>query len=159
MDELVRRVRAHWIDSAEFLEAGAAAEQLAAFEAHHGIRLPPAFAALWGVANGNHGDQNLTRFWPLTEIKRLPQEDAFQHAGLPADAHDYFAFADYMIFSHLYAVRLTADGRDGPVWWVFGAKVQIEIAPTFDAFLRAYVENPDSILFPPGLGQFGEAAL
>jgi hypothetical protein len=160
LNDLVRRIHVRWLDSSAPLEPGTAPSDLAAFEARHGVRVPPAFAALWGAANGNHGDENLTRFWPLAEIRRLTEEDQLRGKGrLPAEARDYFAFADYMIFSHVYAIRLTADGQDGPVWWVFSATEHVEIGPTFEAFLRAYAAEPESILFPSELGKPRDAAL
>lgn len=153
MDELVRRVREFWDRANAYAEAGVSVADLDSFETRHGVRLPDAFRALYSTFDGNMGDANLTRFWPLAEICRVGDVDEVRDAPgeLQSDAHNYFAFADYMIFSHVYAVRLTAEGLDGPVWWVFRAEQQVEIAPTFEAFLRAYVEDPDSILFPAEL--------
>lgn len=159
MDDLVRRVVAHWQQSRAAPEPGAATSELSAFEAHYGVRLPPAFAALWRTANGNHGDQNLTRFWPLGEIHRLSDEEGPSDTVSPADAESLFVFADYLIFSHLYAVRLTADGQDAEVWWVLSPTERAEIAPTFESFLREYAADPNSILFPPEFGQSSDAAL
>jgi len=154
MDELVRRIRAHWERASAHADPGASETVLAAFEARHEVRLPAAFRALYRAMDGNMGDENLTRFWPLAEICRV--SDVPEVADAPgessAEASNYFVFADYMIFSHVYAVRLTTDGRDGPVWWVLGSRQQVEIAPSFEAFLRAYSENPDSILFPADIG-------
>lgn len=153
LDELARRVHSDWMQRPDLVEAGATDAGLAAFEARHGVRLPPAFVALWRRADGNHGDSNLTRFWPLAEIGPLPEVHGFKHGiAYPAEMRERFAFADYMIFSHVYAVRLTAAGEDGPVWWVYDAE-QIEIAPTFESFLRAYASDPNSILFPRDYGQ------
>jgi len=67
---------------------------------------------------------------------------------LPPETQRYFAFADYMIFSHVYAVQLSADGRDGAVLWVYSTEQLAEIAPTFERFLRMYADDPNSILFP-----------
>lgn len=158
-DGFVDRIHSRWLDSSVPPEPGVAPSDLAEFEARNGVRVPPAFAALWRMANGNHGDENLTRFWPLAEIHRLTEEDQLRgSAKLPVEARDYFAFADFMIFSHLYAMRLAADGRDGPVWWVLDTTQQVEIAPTLEAFLRTYAADPDSILFPPELGKPRAAA-
>jgi hypothetical protein len=159
MDDPVRRTVARWQQSNAVPEPGASTRELASFEAHHGVRLPPAFAALWHAADGNHGDENLTRFWPLREIHRLTDEEGFSGAALPDDPQSLFVFADYLIFSHLYAVRLKKDGQDAGVWWVLSPTERAEIAPTFESFLRRYAADPGSILFPPELGQSSDSAL
>ncbi len=133
---------------------GASQENLAAFEDRHGVRLPAAFVALYRKADGNAGDENLTRLWPLAEIHRLSESNDLRGelGALPSDAREYFIFADYLIFSHVYAVRLTSDGRDDRVLWVLDATQRAEIAPSFESFLRAYADDPYSILFPPVSG-------
>jgi hypothetical protein len=148
----------YWSNTNAHAEPGASVEQLAKFENTHDVRLPEAFAELYRRANGNQGDSNLLRFWPLDEIHRLNEDEQLRGSpsALPADATEYFAFADYMIFSHLYASRLTADVRSrNPVLWVMDSERVAEIAPSFEEFLRAYARNPDGILFPakiPGDG-------
>ena len=160
MDELARRVRDYWAQVNAQALPGASDAALAAFERRHDVQLPATLRALYADADGNMGDENLTRLWPLDEVCRLGDVPEVRDAlgELPSEARDCFAFADYMIFSHVYAVRLTAEGRDGPVWWVLpseppaGVPRGAEVAPTFEAFLRAYVEDPDSLLFPTEIG-------
>jgi len=163
MDKVVRRIRTYWDRVNAYAEPGASIADLVAFEARVGVRLPAAFAALYRAANATMADRNLTGFWPLAEIHRLSEGDDLRRAAaaLPQATREYFVFADYMIFSHVYAVRLSAEGEGDQVLWVLDTEHQAEIAPSFEAFLRAYANDPDSILFPPEpfLGQASPPAL
>jgi hypothetical protein len=62
------------------------------------------------------------------------------------DAGEYFAFADYMMWSHVYAIRLTAAGNDAPVVWICGAECT-ELTPTFEALCELYTRDPEAVLF------------
>jgi hypothetical protein len=153
---VVEQALAYWATSNAQPAPGASDAELAAFEAAHGVRLPPAFAALYRRADGNGGgDGNLTRFWPLAEVRPLPEEEpeAGWEAVLP-DAREYFVFADYMIWSHAYAVRLTAGGSGDRVLWVFhpgGGRGPecAEVAASFEEFLADYTRDPDAICRHP----------
>ena len=151
---------AYWARSNAYAEPGASEAELAAFEAANSVRLPPAFAELYRAANGNHGDANLTRFWPLAEVKRLTNDPKGSWEAMLPGARDYFVFADYLISSHLYAVRLarvrgTSGTDDGDrVLWVIPALHGIgaayaEVAGSFAEFLHDYVRDPDALNFHP----------
>ena len=155
---LIDDVVARWHATNAWPEPGVAPERLDAFEAKHHVRLPRRFRALYERVNGTHGDENLLRFYPLDEIRPLAEEDAvvrrlvgsWPERGLP-DAESYFVFADYMIFSHVYALRLSPPevADPNPVLWVLSGTQHEEIASCFDEFLAMYDDDADSILFPP----------
>jgi len=157
LDAIVTR----WHATTAWPEPGATRARLDAFEGQYGVTLPPMFRALYERVNGTHGDENLVRFFPLDEIKPLPAEDTiarqtklpWRERALPNPA-TYFVFADYMIFSHVYAVRLSEGGvQTDSVLWVLSPTQYEEIAPSFEAFLRMYGSDPEAILFPPSVAE------
>jgi hypothetical protein len=154
---LITDIVAYWYAIKAWPEPGITPARLDAFEARFGVSLPQAFRVLYERVNGTQGDENLLRFCPLEEIKPLPEEDAIaRRTGLVwrerilANAATYFVFADYMIFSHVYAIRLSPAGcaDPHPVLWVLSPTQYEEIAPSFDAFLRMYAADPQAVLFP-----------
>ena len=61
------------------------------------------------------------------------------------NASEYFAFADCMIWSHVFAVRV-APAAATEVVWLCGTTYAV-VAPTFDAFWELYLSDPDAALF------------
>src|SRR5205823_7479548 len=100
------------------LRPGVSDERLTALEAQHNLRLPADFREYlsrcdgfegWGGSHGND-QRGLIDFGPLssmeilsTEVPKLPQSDLDFRAA-------YLSFADYLISSHFYAIRLSDDG-------------------------------------------------
>jgi hypothetical protein len=63
----------------------------------------------------------------------------------------WFPFADFLINSHAYAIRLTPDPTDGGAvcFWDFADSRNL-IAPTFEGFLEKYLARTEH-LFGSGL--------
>ena len=91
--------------------------------------------------------------WPLARFGSVP-EVVTPFAGIPdysqiatklPDAAEYFAFADYMIWSRVFAVRLSS-GAATQVVGICGDSYAY-VAPTFEAFWERYLTDPDAVLF------------
>ena len=64
------------------------------------------------------------------------------------DAAKTFVFADHMIGSIYYAVKLSADpAAPAPVLWISSGQDWGTHSPSFAEFLRLYVEEPERLLF------------
>src|SRR5262249_51632366 len=106
--------------------------------------LPDDFAAYFRTIDGMdtaQSDQHEIRFWPLSEVRPLTTElngATSQSAGL-------FVFADFLLWSHAYAIRL-ADGKANEIV-IVGGDAPIRIADSFIEFLTAYCRQPE-LLFP-----------
>jgi len=152
LNPLIATVRAIW-ELGGIQNRGTATEtDIVAFEQQYGVRLAPIirdyFCELNGTSQGELGmdDANLIGFWHLDQVRPM-KEDCPQY--VTADEPDLFMFADYSIWAIGYAVRLaTADDAATAVFLIGGDK-PLELAETFEEFLRRYSVGDQSVLFGP----------
>jgi hypothetical protein len=157
LDEAIEAIRRRWRFEGTAFRPGASDDAMAAFERRHAVRLPSAMRRFYAATNGtadDHFDPNVTAFWPVSEIVSVPEgcagrghlryEDGLDRT-LP-DAASCFLFADVLIWSHVYTVRLTPDpDAPGPVIGILDAETWWTIAPSFEGFLRAYLRDPQAL--------------
>lgn len=113
--------------------------------------LPADVLSFYRLADGsgtNDMDNALIRFWPLGEVR--PVHEALNELDGP-ERWAYpgcFVFADYLIDSWLYAIRLTADpAQPAPVFRVLAGDPPAEpMAASFAEFIAHYAARPDSIV-------------
>jgi hypothetical protein len=159
LDDTLGRINARWSAEGVPSRPGNPPEALAAFEAKYGVALPPAvrdyFAAVDGT--GDHSDDAYLRFWPLTEVEPILDYNRWE----PAEAQEYvgwFYFADFMLQSHSFAIRLMPDPADGGAVAhtpdpADGGAVAFErgglfpFARSFDAFLELYLSDRDFLIY------------
>jgi hypothetical protein len=151
----IARVLEYWERTEAGARPGVSAEALRQFEGAHAVRIPREMAEFYQAADGMRCDRQLLIVWPLAEVGRVPGSVATYRGTpdfgpitrtLPA-ADEYFAFADSMCWSHVYATRLTPAGEDSPVLWICGAAYE-ELAPSFGAYWERYLRDPESVVWP-----------
>src|SRR5689334_1384706 len=77
MSDTFSALRTYWSERGLTPAPGVSAEDLAAFEARYGLRLPPEvrlyFTTVNGVLGGRDGawDSDLIAFWPLADVQPL----------------------------------------------------------------------------------------
>ena len=101
-------------------------------------------------------DNALFGFFPLSAIKPVPEELAGMD-GTPdyspimktlGDPASWFVFVEYLIWSHVYALRLSPDPSEKtPVIWISG-ELHGVISPSFTEFAESYLTDPESLLVP-----------
>ena len=139
--EAVARLTQRWREAQLKIRPGVSAEQLARFEQKFKTRLGPDMHAYFEAVNGMGRDEMDSechiRFWPLEEVKPLHEEiDASWAEG-------YYLFADYLLWSHGYAIDLSPTGQGAIV--VVGGESPRQVAPSFAEFVRLYLETPEQI--------------
>lgn len=153
MNDLLQTVKALWISHTRPSRLPDSRE-LAAFESKYGVTLPADFRMFLAEVNGsedNDGgplDAQGVTFWRLSNI--LPVTMAWP--GATFEGRDqWFVFADFMIESHVYAIHLSSSlSAPNPVAVVAGDDL-VKVAPSFEAFLNAYLSDDKAILFPDSL--------
>ena len=126
---------------------GVSVEELATFESRYRISLPSDLREYFLTVNGmpeGTTDNALIRFWSLNEVKPIP-EGAPDYADIP-DAQSLFLFADYCIWSHAYAIRLSSSSETSNAVFVVGDEMPIKIFESFSELVREYLIDPDHLL-------------
>jgi hypothetical protein len=155
---LFHQIKNRWQSAGLAVRAGASGEAIEAFERRHGVRLPADMRDFYSLMDGiEYGctDETLICFWPLAEVNAV-EAKLFGQRGIPdysrllhsfPSRDNFFVFADYLVWSHMYAVAIADDSEvAGPVIWLDGNWAWI--ADSFSEFMQRYSENATSILFP-----------
>ena len=139
---LLKEVRMQWELAGIALAEPATVRDLQEFETAHQIAFPRDvaiyFLTLGGMQEGE-SDRHGIRFWPLHEVEAA----SVALSTSDAELEGYYAFADYSIWAHGYAVKVTANCR-GDVAIVGGVRV-LRTAPSFVEFWKRYLNDPNSI--------------
>ena len=134
---------------------GAGADEIAAFERRYNIRLPDDVRAYFervnGVVGGRDGawDDEMIALWELSDVRPLNEE--IENCLTPS-AEQYFVFADWSIWAHGYALRLSAAEKEAPIFIASNPQVE-RVADSFDDFLRGYIRREPLVLFGAPLGR------
>lgn len=83
---------------------------------------------------------NEIEFWPVARILQEAHEwESFE----PGKAGTLLPFADFLINSHAYAIRVS--WSDAPVFSLHGGGVEIPCATSFDDFVTRYEQGHQSL--------------
>src|SRR4030095_13637560 len=94
------------------LRSGVSENEIAQFEAKYTVRLPRDLREYFEMVNGfqeHTSDENCISFWALDEV--VPVNKYWSSGIEGGDSH--FAFADWSLAAHVYAIQLSATMQDG----------------------------------------------
>ncbi len=128
---------------------GASEDDIKAFEQRYNVMLPEDLRSYFRTTNGFDEDKtwcdgNLFTFLSLDAVYPLSQG----WWNVPV-ANTFFVIVDFLISSHVYAIRLTKTVDVGnPVVVSYGSYGDgpIQIANSFTAFAEGYMEGKATIL-------------
>jgi cell wall assembly regulator SMI1 len=138
-----------WLRYEIKLQRGASQIELCAFENKYSVCLPNDLKDYLTTVNGFDGstnwmtDENLITFLPLEEVVPLSQ-----NLSREPEANSYFIFADFCISAHVYSIQLTNDAKLNNPVFIACDDNPIQVANTFSKFVRGYLEDDQSVLFP-----------
>jgi hypothetical protein len=132
------------------INPGVSNEELTAFESKYHVSLPSDlrdyFLSVNGMAEGV-SDDALIRFWSLNEVKPIPEEAPdYDDPAYIQDAQSLFFFADYCIWSHAYAIRLSSSSEASNPVIVIGDEKPTLMFDSFSELVSSYLSDPDSLL-------------
>lgn len=140
------RLAQRWKEARLTIRLGVPAERLDQFKqrfnAHLGPDIREYFEAVNGMALGEMDPDCHIRFWPLEEVKPIQEE---VDAPWVAQYTGYYLFADYLLWSHAYAIDLNPAGQGAIV--MVGGKTPHPVAPSFADFVCMYLDRIEQ-LFP-----------
>jgi len=152
---LIDRLRAYWLEPGIKINPGAPLHQIESFEAQRLVRLSPDLRAYFATIDGMEEgvfDPHMFSFLPLQAVKSIPEELA-HFGGIPdyreimrslPDPNCWFVIVDYLIFSAVYAIRLSVD-EGNPVLRIDNGTHHQVVAASFSGFLKAYLDDSDSL--------------
>jgi hypothetical protein len=132
-------------------------KKILSFEAKSGYLLPPDMAEFFRMLNGaaNQMDENLYEFYQIDRFANI-QHSLGSWGGIPNyrniintfnNYENCYVFADYMMHSFAYAIRLHPDKRtDNQVYIICGDKYKV-IANSFTDFLILYFDESIELQF------------
>lgn len=130
------------------MRPGAAASQIAAFEEKYRVRLPADLRDYFETVNGfdltktGWCDDNCFSFFPVEEV--VPLSDWWWK---DPDGDHYFILVDFMISSHVYAIRLGENpDSESPVFVAYSKDRPTRIAGSFSEFVEGYLKGESTIL-------------
>lgn len=134
-------------------------EVLAEFEAKNHLYLPADFREYLRRCNGcNYDDwhdshdevgdvRGLMEFFPFETMELIRGTEGTSATSDLERVSAYLCFADYLIGSHLYGIRLSSDPAAlTPVVAWFGPSDLLQVASSFTEFVGIYVNEPKRLL-------------
>jgi hypothetical protein len=146
MDYLNNLIR-YWKQDSSTLPVGATDLEVSHFETQYHVTLPQSFKTYIQTTNGNGGEkgEDLFRFWSLNEIKLVSEFLPDYHSDR-FDYPDTFVFADWLIWSRIYAIHIDKSHKDGgQVFAVGGEEIRI-VANSFEEFIEQYISNWEKLI-------------
>ena len=104
------------------------------------------FLTVNGMAQGVTDDA-LIRFWSLNEVKPIPEEAPdYSDPSYIEEAESLFLFADYCIWSHAYAIRLSSRSESPNPVIIIGDENPTRLFESFSELVNNYLSDPDRLL-------------
>jgi hypothetical protein len=152
MQTPIDRLIEYWRATGVYFRLGTSEQDIHEFEIIHGVILPHDFRDyvrhVGGMVSTGHLDDEMFSFWPLESMKNVA-EDFYIPINME-QPQSYFVFADWMIGSQHYAIRLTPKPSDiSPIVWM--CEQCYVVADSFSEFLQAYLDDRESIIAPKEL--------
>lgn len=139
----------HWLSQGIEVNPGVSKEELSAFESKYQVSLPADlrdyFLTVDGMAQGVT-DNALIRFWSLDEVRPIPEEAPdYSDPSYIEEAESLFLFADYCIWSHAYAIRLSSTDASNPII-IIGDETPTRMFGSFSELISSYLTAADLLL-------------
>jgi hypothetical protein len=149
MPTLGERLRMRWISAGIAARPGVAPEEIRAFESRYGALLPPDLRDYFSTVDGmewGKSDEEMLEFFHLGAVKSIPEDVATwprwrNIVNTLPNPERYFVIADFMLSSHVFAIRLSEAGTEpAPVLGVLNDHYW-QSAESFTHFLEQYLEG------------------
>jgi hypothetical protein len=148
LDTALSILCARWREQGVGLRSGVSVSELNDFEMRNAVILPADFRSFLRLVNGmDENEMDATtgiRFWSLQEIRSVAEELGRENESRER-FRDLYVFADYSLWAHGYAIRLTGNFNDTNPISIIEAESPIHVATSFSHFLERYLEDPPQL--------------
>lgn len=142
-------LKRHWSSHNVDINAGVSEAAISSIEAKYGVVVPDDLRDYFLCVDGmppDVVDDAMIRFWMLDEIKPLPQgAPAYSDSTYIQNPESLFLFADYSIWAHAYAIRLTKKPTESNEVFIIGRDSPILLCKSFSEFVDNYLTNKDLV--------------
>ncbi len=140
-------LKRHWSSHNVDINSGVSETELNSFEMKYDVILPKDLRDYFLCVNGmppGVTDDGLIRFWMLEEVEPLPQgAPEYSDTRYIQNPESLFLFADYSIWSHAYAIRLTKLPIESNKVYIIGYESSILLFNSFSELVDNYLTNKD----------------
>ena len=147
----MQRLKNNWMSHGVEFNDGVSENALAAFEHKFGVALPSDMREFFLTVNGmpeEVTDDEMIRFWMLEEVKPLPSgAPEFATGDYVDHPESLFLFADYSLWAHAYAIRLTSPEVKRNEVLLIGGDYPILLFRSFSELVDSYLADK-SLMFP-----------
>lgn len=145
------RLKNHWLSHHVDCNVGVSEIALATFEKKFGVILPADLRNYFLTVNGmpeGVTDDEMIRFWMLEEVKALPDGAAdYASQDYVDNPESLFLFADYSLWAHAYAIRLSASPLTENSIFIIGGDYPILLFRSFSELIDGYLTDK-RLMFP-----------
>ncbi len=143
-------LKTHWLLHDIEVNDGVSEAALESFEAKYAVVLPADLRDYFLCVNGmpqGASDEALIRFWMLEEVKPLPEVAPDYSSPQYIDSPEsLFLLADYSLWAHAYAIRLTTPPAKSNEVFVIGGDSPVLLFSSFSELVDSYLTDKDSLL-------------
>jgi hypothetical protein len=143
-------LKRYWSSHNVDINAGVSEATLDSFEEKYDVTLPDDLRDYFRCVNGmplELTDDALIRFWMIEEVEALPKgAPEYSDPQYIQNPDSLFLFADYSLWSHAYAIRLTKAPADTNKVFIIGYDSPILLGNSFTEFVDNYLTNKDLLL-------------
>jgi hypothetical protein len=150
---LIRQVIEQWRAEDIPIRPAVTSEAITDFELRYRVKLPSDMRIFYSTVDGmgdHYDDKTFLRFWPLEQIKPIPEHIHGCAEGI-SDFDAYFVFFDHSIDVSLHAIRLEravesepSIARLSPPFLNSPPSLDLQFN-SFTDFLTAYRNAPDTL--------------
>ena len=147
MKGIASDVKAYWEARGAVCRSGASLADIHGFMERNHVIIPDDLYEYFSMVNGILDfDEHMMAFWPLDKFASLAEVDNDANRIEIEDADRLFVFADFMIESNYYAIRLYGDHAEENVVVSTAAPSPYVVARSFSEFLRMYMDDVNAIM-------------
>ena len=148
-------LRRHWSSNNVDINAGVSEAALSSFEEKYDVALPEDLRDYFLSVNGMPPeivDDEFVRFWMLEEVVPLPLgAPDYSNPQYVQGSDSIFLFADYSMWAHAYAIRLTKTPAEMNEVFIVGHNSPILISNSFSELVDIYLTNKNHFLSPDAI--------
>lgn len=140
---IYHRLVQRWRDADITVNSPLACSEIAKFEVKRRIDLPGDFKSYLSVADGMQDGQTDENVMSFLSLKLMDENTQWQ----PLEKKCVnLVFAEFLIFSHVYALRIPTGGGNSAVVARDGTH-ELHLADSFELFVESYLADPEEIAY------------